>query len=326
MSVSPVSVQPGRFLHEAAVYDSDDDLVDVVAPCLEASAAADDPSVVVLNEHEVDVVRDVLGRVGNVHFLPGLTASDRPAAVIGRLTATFDRLVARGAERVCFVNSVPHPGVGAAWDGWRRYEAAANVLFRDLPVRAICLYDRRATPADVLLDVERTHPRLATHAGDGHAGADIRGDHPGYLDPAAFLLSLAPEHDPLEAASPVVEVIEPTTAAARRVVREAAAGAGLLRAQVDELIIAVSEVVTNAMLHGLPPVTMKVWSSSDRVVLTVHDHGRGPSDPYVGLVPPSRAGTGQGGYGLWIVDQLVPVSYVRHDGFTVRLVGGRPLP
>ena len=62
-------------------------------------------------------------------------------------------------------SEVPHPGVGAPWDGWARYEAAINRAYAEFPLWGLCAYDTRITPGAVLDDVARTHPHLATAHG-----------------------------------------------------------------------------------------------------------------------------------------------------------------
>ncbi|MET7422805.1 ATP-binding protein [Dactylosporangium sp. NPDC005555] len=105
---------------------------------------------------------------------------------------------------------------------------------------------------------------------------------------------------------------------ARRIVR--AAGEGHLgEAKVDDLTLAVSEVVANAYRHGRPPVRLRVWVADGRAVVTVADTGPGPQDPFAGLLPaPSEDSAG---YGLWITHQICDHVSLRRtpEGFTARL-------
>jgi hypothetical protein len=66
--------------------------------------------------------------------MPALHPDERPPTVIRRLTSLLGALTAEGFEQIRVVLTVPHPGLGAPWDGWCRYEAAVNDLlanFRD---------------------------------------------------------------------------------------------------------------------------------------------------------------------------------------------------
>ena len=169
----------------------------------------------------------------------------------------------------------------------------------------------------MLADVERTHPHLLS-AGGSHE-ANVR-----YVDPTAFLRSRPPPVlDPLEAEAPAVELVDPVPALTRRTVRDLATSTRLGGDDVDRLVLATSEAVTNATVHGRPPVITRVWAAPERMLVAVSDRGEGPADPYVGLTPRSSAVNGGGGFGLWIVNQLVATTYDRSaDGFTIRLVAG----
>ena len=95
---------------------------------------------------------------------------------------------------------------------------------------------------------------------------------------------------------------------------------------VEHLVFAVSEAVTNALIHGRPPVRFRLWTAPDRIVATVTDRGDGPADPFAGLLPVTD--TCSAGLGLWLTHQLC--SHVTldttDDGFTIRLVVGTPQP
>jgi len=77
-------------------------------------------------------------------------------------------------------------------------------------------------------------------------------------------------------------------------------------------------------LDGRRPVRLRVWAGPRRVVVAVTDRGTGPSDPFAGLLPAARFP--DGGLGLWLIHQLCrDVTMSRdEDGFTIRLVAGKP--
>lgn len=307
------------FCHDAAFYGSDEEFLGIVAPFLEGGVGAGEPTLAALGDEHAALMRAALPVTGGVTFLANTDHYDRPAATIKADQELFAAHVAAGADNIRVVGEVPHPGLGAPWDGWARYEAAVNCAFESFPLWGLCAYDLRTTPADVLDDVERTHPFLTTTDGC-HLGNDR------YEDPAVFLArrpSAVP--DPLEVEPPVLMLIQPGPALARHAVADVSQGVHLDPSEIDDLIVAVSEVVTNAILHGRPPATLRAWVGPGRIVVTVHDLGTGPSDPFAGLLPAARA-DGEGGFGLWIAHQLCQrVSLdVDADGFTVRLVAGGP--
>jgi len=174
----------------------------------------------------------------------------------------------------------------------------------------MCLYDTRITPVDVVTDVLRTHPYLATADGR-HLANDC------FEDPVTFLTQRPPAAaDPLETSAPVAELVDPAPSAVRRVLREVCLDA----ARIGDFLIAVSEAVVNAQMHSRPPVRVRVWTAPDRLLVSVTDPGRGPGDPFIGLQPVDDAS--EGGFGLWIAHQLCShVTMSRDvDGFTIRLV------
>jgi anti-sigma regulatory factor (Ser/Thr protein kinase) len=99
-------------------------------------------------------------------------------------------------------------------------------------------------------------------------------------------------------------------------------------ADIDHLVFAVSEAVTNAVSHGRPPVRFRLWTAPDRIAATVTDRGDGPTDPFAGLLPVTDTSTSSAGLGLWLTHQLC--SHVTldttDDGFAIRLVVGTPHP
>lgn len=83
---------------------------------------------------------------------------------------------------------------------------------------------------------------------------------------------------------------------ARRFVRDAVAA--LPPATRDDVSLMVSELCTNAVLHGGGPFVVDVECSDREVMVTVTDHGR--SDPVLQPGPPLHPR----GRGLRIVDEL----------------------
>jgi anti-sigma regulatory factor (Ser/Thr protein kinase) len=97
----------------------------------------------------------------------------------------------------------------------------------------------------------------------------------------------------------------------------------------QDLLIGVTEAVTNAQRYGEPPATVRIWAAGERIVVTIHDTGYGPAAPLAGLVPlPGNTPRRHLGMGLWVVHQLdIEIALRRtSDGFTVRLrnVPGSP--
>lgn len=303
------------FVHDTGFYCSDEELLELVVPFIEGGMADGDPTFVSLPGPELRLVRSAVGDRRGLTFLDAADQYFRPTATIRRYRKLLGDEVATGARRVRAVGSAPHPGVGAPWEMWARYEAVINHAYDDLPLWGLCPYDTRSTPDDVLADIERTHPHVATARGQRTA-------NPRYQDPTVFLAGRRVLPDPFEARAPDLELIDPAPGAARRAVAEVGARTLVAPATVDDLVLASSEVVTNATLHGRPPVVLRAWAAPERLVVSVTDRGRGPADLGVGLVPTDDRTLG--GFGLWLVHELCSdvALALTDEGFTVRLVAG----
>ncbi|MET1073689.1 MAG: sensor histidine kinase [Umezawaea sp.] len=307
----------GHF-HETAFYGSDEEFVSVVEPFVSDGVGAGEPTVVSCSDSNEKLVREALGDVSGVTFLPSADEYVRPTSTIKRFRDVFAGFVDTGARQIRVIGDVPHPGTGTPWDWWARYEATINRAFEEFPLWGLCPYDTRTTPVEVLADVERTHPMIATP--DGAHIPNTRFQRPEEF----FAQRGRPRPDVLELRSPSLLLVDPTPAAVRRAVRDAAVATTVSEAEVDDLVFAASEAVTNGLTHGRTPVRFRLWTDQDHLVLTVTDQGGGPADPMVGLVPTTQTATA--GLGLWLTYQTC--SYVtldRHeDGFTVRVVAGPP--
>jgi anti-sigma regulatory factor (Ser/Thr protein kinase) len=304
------------YFHETAFYESDDDFRAIVVPFLQGGVEAGEPTVVALNDRNAALVRAELPADSEVAFLPGVDQYTRPATTIAAFRKLFAAHVDAGATQIRAVGDVPHPGTGTDWDWWGRYEAVVNHAYDDFPLWGMCPYDMRTTPDHVLDEVRRTHPNVAS--------IDDRHDtNPLFEDPAEFLLRRdgAPA-DPLQQRSPAVELPNASPAEARAATKAACRASGIDSTTTDDLVVAVSEVMTNALLHGRPPTRFRLWTSAERAVATVTDAGPGPADPFVGLLP--VAPDAASGRGLWVAHHLCDhVTLHRDDGgFTVRLVAG----
>lgn len=96
----------------------------------------------------------------------------------------------------------------------------------------------------------------------------------------------------------------------RRLVASTARNAGLSSSRADELALAANEIATNAVLHGRPPATLRIWQREGEIVCEVADAGPGMKDTRAGqLRPPAGA---SGGRGLWLARQLCDSVEIRN--------------
>ncbi|MGM1065035.1 anti-sigma factor RsbA family regulatory protein [Saccharothrix sp. Mg75] len=303
--------------HSAAYYASDDELLSAAVPFLLDGLALGEPVVVSLAPERAGLVRAELPRTAGVVFTETDDLYARPASAIKSYRELMARFVAGGARGIRIVGEIPPAALTTSWDWWARYESAVNHAYDDFPLRSMCAYDTRTTPRRVLDDVARTHPLTA--APGGGRRVDDR-----YVPPPSFLAEPRPPAPlPIQSAAPLASLVVTTSAGARQAVLDVG-GPGLPEAEWEDLLLSVSEVVTNALRHGRPPVRLEVWADRDQVVVSVHDTGDGPADPFAGLVP--APGRDLGGLGLWLVHQLCAHVALHRDGtgFTVRLAAGDP--
>lgn len=194
---------------------------------------------------------------------------------------------------------------------YRRLEAAVNLVFAEQQVDVLCPYDAGSLPPHLLDIGQHTH---ATLLDSGSKAANSR-----FSDPVAVLKRLSsvvpppPDATALECSSPA------DVAEARRLVRARGAEAGLAANTLDDVAMAASEVLTNALLHGAPPARLHIYEDGPTWVCHVHDGGTGPDDPLAGMSPPS--GPADHGYGLWLARQMCTAVEVGTDasGTHVRL-------
>lgn len=318
MSTQKVPVPQDGFVHEAAIYGSDEEFLGIVVPFLRDGDAAGEAVLVAVGPREERLIRDALRGSPDVTYLDGALYAG-PLAAVQDYRKLYTSLVEAGVARIRVVGQVPCTDTSASWDDWARYEAVTNHFYAALPVWAVCPYDTRDVPAHVLADVERIHPRLAA-AGRVHQVSER------FQDPAAFLADrFRPCPDLLQHSAPAVELADPATAAAREAVTRVAGRTRLAPDDVDGLVLGVSEAVANARVHGRPPVTLRIWTARDRVIITVSDAGPGPADPFAGLAP-AGSDLGSGGFGLWIARQTCgQVDLIRtSEGFSLRLITTAP--
>ncbi len=194
---------------------------------------------------------------------------------------------------------------------YRRLEAAINLVFAEHDVDLLCPYDSGSLPAHLLEIGLRSHG--AVRANGGLSANSL------FNDPFDLLAGLATVKHAPSAATTLDCSSRSDVALARRLVRARGAEAGLPPDVVADVTLAVSEVLTNALLHGEPPALLHVYDEGATWVCHVHDGGPGPLDPLAGLLPPAEPS--DHGYGLWLARQLCAAVDVGNDrsGTHVRL-------
>ena len=243
-------------------------------------------------------------------------AGGAPAAV-----TALRRLAARhrvGEDGVVRLLIEPWAGTDPdAWREWQRFEAVLDHVAGSEPLCVACVHDTRRQPAQLVDTARATHPVLLQAEGEV-ANAD-------HQDPAAFLTALPVPAEPLEGEAPLVSADSVRDLRGLRhdlSVRTSANG--LLAGHettVEDFLLAVDEMTTNALRHGRPPVDLRLWATADRLVCRVTDHGSGLDDPFIGYGPAHGEDLSRGGMGLWLARQLCDHVDItpEGDGVSIRL-------
>jgi anti-sigma regulatory factor (Ser/Thr protein kinase) len=308
--------EPG-FVHDALYYGSDEQLLETAVPFLRAGIDAGETVLVVSTDHNATLLNEALDRDSRIVFLPREETYRRAPRTISTYQRFVEREIASGKRGVRLVGEVAFGASATSWKEWARYESILNHALAAYPIWITCAYDTRALHDDILRDAEATHPFLARN------GSRVESSR--YLDPADFLLSSSDAGpDPLEATEPMLEIADPTDLGRlRQEVRGELESSALATDAVDDLVVAVTEIVTNALTHGRPPVRVRLWTSATRLLFTVTDHGAGFDDPFAGYMAPTAGDNlTDGGMGLWAARQLCDRMdlYRTPEGFTVRVV------
>lgn len=111
--------------------------------------------------------------------------------------------------------------------------------------------------------------------------------------------------------------------ALRHAVTAHATAAGLTHQRRDDFVLAVNEIVTNAVRHGGGHGWLRLWREADRVVCEVSDSGAGFGTEWLSNRDRPAANTA-GGWGLWLAEQLSDDMTVCSgpEGTTVRISAG----
>jgi anti-sigma regulatory factor (Ser/Thr protein kinase) len=312
-SISRLAV-PERF-HDVGFYRSDAEFRQLIVPFVEEGVAAGQPVIIGYDDRKASLLRSWLRNPAAVTFLAGTGLYATPARAIASYWRMFEQHTAAGATQIRIAGDVPHEGNGGRFAGWDRYESAVNTVWDQFPVWSRCLYDANTAAPRVLDIARRTHPRIVLPSGQFQDNGCYQGH--GEFQP------LPSDPDPLERSAPALEVTDPSPAQVRRAVTSIGYG-HVPDTALEDLEVGVTEAVNNARLHGCPPVTARIWATSGRILVKVHDTGPGPGDPLAGLVP-AWAEPEFRGAELWLIHMLdLDAALIRsRDGFTVRLAAGQ---
>jgi transcriptional regulator with XRE-family HTH domain len=173
---------PAMFEHQALLYDTDQALLDTVAPFLTEGIERSEASLAVTTSANIELLREYLGsEAERVDFVESESWLTAPGTAIQAFEQFVNTKLEAGAP---WVRIAGEP----IWIGrsdpevrlWTRFESLFNLVFAASPLTAVCLYDKRSVSPEVARQARLTHPHTI---GEGGIASS-----PEYADPAGFVL------------------------------------------------------------------------------------------------------------------------------------------
>jgi anti-sigma regulatory factor (Ser/Thr protein kinase) len=290
--------------------------MEVALPFIEQGIEAGEPALVAVQASNIDNLRASLG--GEPEGVTLLSVEEW-YETSARTRDKFARWASEraGSGRVRLIGEPPWDvGNDAAVRDWARHESVINVAFAGMPVSFICPFDARQLPQEIVEHARRTHPGIVGQNGSRASDA--------YEEPQEFCRGLDarvehPEGEP----SAVLAINLADLRLVRRTVASAAVAVGLSGSRADELALAVNEIASNAVVHGRPPATLRIWEGNGELICEVSDAGDGINDALAGqLTPPAE---GIGGRGIWLTRLLCDAVEISNGvGCTVTMHASAP--
>jgi anti-sigma regulatory factor (Ser/Thr protein kinase) len=310
----------GPVTHRVLPYDGMAGYLAGAVPFLREGVGAGDRVMVVTPLGSRLLLRDSLGAVADgIEFFEPEEWYSHPARTLADCLGDAEAAVWEGRRLRVLAEPVWTGGSPLDVLEWQRIEALVNVAFEGTGAAILCAYSR-TLPAGIIAAARQTHPETVN-------GTTALAN-PGYLDPWVFNARCdgVPLPDP-PAEAEVIPLDRPDLYWLRRYVTDYAHLAGLPDEHLQPLLVAVTEVVTNAARHGAPPIVLTMWvDAADRsLVCQVTDQGRWEAGADTGLLPPRGSSPpdadAPGRFGLWAVRLLCSIVQIRtgERGTTVRL-------
>jgi anti-sigma regulatory factor (Ser/Thr protein kinase) len=288
------------FRHEALLYAGDDEFLEGVTRFIDDGIAHDDAVFVVVDAPKIDRLRRALdASSGSVTFADMRDVGHNPALII-QLWRDF---VGEHMDSGRALRGVGEPMSAERSEAARVechiHEALLKFAFGpDLDFWLLCPYDTAGLAGSDVARAAANHPYVR----DDRGPVEHDGSHAGALDPFTSELPAPP---------PGAETIPfgvGTIHELRAGVGRRARAAGVDDERVAGLVLAVSEVATNTVLHGHGPGDASVWTVDGDFICELRGPGR-ITDPMVGRLRPRR---GQlRGYGIWLANQLCDLVQIR---------------
>lgn len=307
MTMAPSS-PADPFVHPALFYRDDAEYLAGTVPFITDGLHADEPVAVSVPGAKLDLLRAALGELGErVRFLDMTVVGRNPGRIIPGVLRAFADL--HPSHRVRIIGEpIWSTRSDTEYPACVQHEALINHAFTGRTVSILCPYDTAGLSPQVLEDAVATHPVLID--------ADGQRDSDRYAPDRIIETYNRPLLSPPPTAV-AIPVHFGQLSRVRRLTAEHARGLGLTEERVDEVILVVSELAANSVVHGGGAGTVHLWNEDAHLVVQTSDSGH-ITDPLAGRTP---AGPVQiGGRGLLVVNLLADLVRVHStaEGTTIQ--------
>jgi hypothetical protein len=302
------------FIHQASVYNSDDEFLAMAVPFVEDGLSAGNPVLVTTTPANLELLGAALGgRAREVDYAETAYFGRRPPQRVAAFHRYWKRQSAAAPGRQVRILAEP------IWTGrsprdvtaWKRMESTLNVALANTNIWMICPYDARVIDAETAFAARQTHPRHI-------AGTDSRSCTE-YVDPVAFARSC--DATPLPEAPPNADthVFDGTLLSLRRFVFDHAQTLGLAKERAAMLVMAAGETALHLKKRFPGNAIVRMWEQPGAIVCEFYQPAGQFSDPFLGFRPVElQPGPDDG---MWLTRQICDWVDIRtaDDGGTIRL-------
>lgn len=291
MTPIPVGSAAG-FAHPALFYRDHGDYLAATLEFIAGGLAKRQPVMVAVPTANLGLIRAALGTDRRqVHLYDMSLAGRNPGRIIGGVLRKF--AAAYPGDHVRIIGEPTWADRSAdEYVACVQHEALINLAFEDWNATILCPYDATTLSTRAIIDARRAHPVLT----DGV----MTWTSSDYMDPRELAdVFNQPLVSPPGTAP--IRITLPKLPGIRRVATTRAASAGLDAEKTADMLVAVTELATNAIQHGGGTGTLSMWDYGDGLAAQVRSGGH-IADPLAGRLPADP--DGESGRGLLLVNEL----------------------
>ena len=304
------SAKGGGLVHHGLLYPPSVEVADLVTPLIAERLARRESVLAVLPPAITAQLHHRVPTMVGLHTTDVERLYRHPGRVLGHYLGWIADTSPDGAATIIAAARLDSDNAHRA-ALWMHIDALSTQALAERDLTLICAYPNDPATAAAIRDA---HPSLLNGA------ATPNPDH----FPADQFLAHHPLPPPSELGQPDDTHILDHPAQLtdlRKAIGAHAARAGLRTSRCEDFVLAVSEVATNAVEHGIPPAAVCLWTTATSVICQVSDNGHF-TQPLAGLLPPHA--NQKRARGLWMAYQLCDELYRWPHPTTIRLQMDRP--